>query len=147
VEASNSCAKTLVFGSFFLLSSVKVFSPPLFAFFDLAFYYLFSFCRIGFFIILHFPFLFPYFFILVSLAHVVSSLAYPNLLGTKRLCCCCCCRLLHRLHSRKICLANYERGQAKCRNFINYTHEYLWSISYKVWGWVLTRSFWPGVPT
>jgi hypothetical protein len=26
----------------------------------------------------------------VSLAHVVSSLAYPNLLGTKRLGCCCC---------------------------------------------------------
>jgi hypothetical protein len=28
------------------------------------------------------------------LAHVVSSLAYPNLLGTKRLggCCCCCCK-------------------------------------------------------
>jgi hypothetical protein len=25
------------------------------------------------------------------LAHVVSSLAYPNLLGTKRLGCCCCC--------------------------------------------------------
>jgi hypothetical protein len=27
---------------------------------------------------------------------VVSSLAYPNLLGTKRLgcCCCCCCCLL-----------------------------------------------------
>jgi hypothetical protein len=25
---------------------------------------------------------------------VVSSLAYPNLLGTKRLgCCCCCCQL------------------------------------------------------
>jgi hypothetical protein len=24
------------------------------------------------------------------LAHVVSSLAYPNLLGTKRLGCCCC---------------------------------------------------------
>jgi hypothetical protein len=25
------------------------------------------------------------------LAHVVSSLAYPNLLGIKRLGCCCCC--------------------------------------------------------
>jgi hypothetical protein len=30
-------------------------------------------------------------FIPVSLAHVVSSLAYPNLLGTKMLGCCCYC--------------------------------------------------------
>jgi hypothetical protein len=28
------------------------------------------------------------------LAHVVSSLAYPNLLGTKRLGCCCFCCLV-----------------------------------------------------
>jgi hypothetical protein len=34
-----------------------------------------------------FPLLFRYCFIPVSLAHVVSSLAYPNLLGTKRLGC------------------------------------------------------------
>jgi hypothetical protein len=27
------------------------------------------------------------------LAHVVSSLAYPNLLGTKRLGCCGCCKV------------------------------------------------------
>jgi hypothetical protein len=33
VEASNSCAGTLIFVSLFLLSSVKVFFPPLFAFF------------------------------------------------------------------------------------------------------------------
>jgi hypothetical protein len=32
-----------------------------------------------------FPLLFRHCFIPVSLAHVVSSLAYPNLLGTKRL--------------------------------------------------------------
>ena len=38
-----------------------------------------------------FPLLFQHCFIPVSLAHVVSSLAYPNLLGTKRLGCCCCC--------------------------------------------------------
>jgi hypothetical protein len=38
-----------------------------------------------------FPLLFRHCFILVSLDHVVSSLAYPNLLGTKRLGCCCCC--------------------------------------------------------
>jgi cellulose synthase/poly-beta-1,6-N-acetylglucosamine synthase-like glycosyltransferase len=37
-----------------------------------------------------FSLLFSHYFIHVSLAHVVSSLAYPNLLGTKRLGCCCC---------------------------------------------------------
>jgi hypothetical protein len=37
-----------------------------------------------------FPLLFQHCFIPVSLAHVVSSLAYPNLLETKRLGCCCC---------------------------------------------------------
>jgi hypothetical protein len=37
-----------------------------------------------------FPLLFRHCFIPVSLAHVVSSLAYPNLLRTKRLGCCCC---------------------------------------------------------
>jgi hypothetical protein len=36
-----------------------------------------------------FPLLFRHCFIPVSLAHVVSSLAYPNLLGTKGLGCCC----------------------------------------------------------
>jgi hypothetical protein len=38
-----------------------------------------------------FALLFRHCFIPVSLAHVVSSLAYPNLLGTKRLGCCCIC--------------------------------------------------------
>ncbi len=41
-----------------------------------------------------FPLLFRYCFIPVSLAHVVSSLAYPNLLGTKRLGCCLLLMLL-----------------------------------------------------
>jgi hypothetical protein len=39
------------------------------------------------------PFVFPYFLLLFCtffFAHVVSSLAYPNLLGNKRLGCCCC---------------------------------------------------------
>jgi hypothetical protein len=34
----------------------------------------------------------PFLFVLILsmfLAHVISSLAYPNLLGTKRLVCCC----------------------------------------------------------
>jgi hypothetical protein len=89
VEASNSCVGILIYGSFFLLSFIKVFFPSLFTFF-LAFYCLFSFCRIGFFIVLRFSLLFRHCFIPVFLAHVVSSLAYPNLLGTKRLGCCCC---------------------------------------------------------
>jgi hypothetical protein len=39
------------------------------------------------------PFVFPFFFTLVLylFSHVVSALAYPNLLGNKRLGCCCCC--------------------------------------------------------
>jgi hypothetical protein len=36
-----------------------------------------------------FPLLFQHCFIPVSLAHLISSLAYPNLLGTKWLGCCC----------------------------------------------------------
>jgi hypothetical protein len=98
VEASNSCAGTLIFGSFFFIvfcQSFFSFFPPLFAFFCLAFYCLFSFCRIGFLFLSSFDFrlLFRHCFIPVSLAHVVSSLAYPNLLGTKRLGCCCCCKI------------------------------------------------------
>jgi hypothetical protein len=96
VEASNSCAGTLIFGSFFLLSSVKVFflffCAP-FRFFCLAFYCLFLFLSNWFLFLSSFvfPLLFRHCFIPISLAHVVSSLAYPNLLGTKRLGCCCCC--------------------------------------------------------
>jgi hypothetical protein len=73
VEASNSCARTLIFNSFLLLPFVKFFP-----FFDLVFLSPFVFC---FFIALCFSFFF---------AHVVSSLAYPNLLGNKKLGCCCC---------------------------------------------------------
>jgi hypothetical protein len=43
---------------------------------------------------LRFPLSFSPLFCPCFLAHVVSSLAYPNLLGTKRLGCCCCCELL-----------------------------------------------------
>jgi hypothetical protein len=66
------------------------FSTP-FRFFDLAFYCLFSFFDLVF-IVLCFP---PSFSLLFCpcffLAHVVSSLAYPNLLGNKRLGGCGCC--------------------------------------------------------
>jgi hypothetical protein len=48
VEASNSCARTLIFGSFLLLTFVKFFSLPIFRFFDLLFYCLFSFFLFGF---------------------------------------------------------------------------------------------------
>jgi hypothetical protein len=61
----------------------QVFSLPLFHFFDLAFYCLFSFFDLVFLL----PFVFSFFFALVLylfLAHVVSSLAYPNLLGNKK---------------------------------------------------------------
>jgi hypothetical protein len=37
------------------------------------------------------PLLFSPYFISVFLAYVVSSLGYPNLLGTKRFDDCCCC--------------------------------------------------------
>jgi hypothetical protein len=49
-----------------------------------------------------FPLLFRHCFIPISLAHVVSSLAYPNWLGTKRLgcCCCCCCYPLSKTWKR-----------------------------------------------
>jgi hypothetical protein len=44
-----------------------------------------------------FPLLFRYCFIHVSLAYVVSSLAYLYLLGTKRLGCCCCIFFLNNM--------------------------------------------------
>jgi hypothetical protein len=94
VEASNSCVGTLIFGSFFFIVFCQSFFLVHFRFFLLTFYCLFSFCRIGFFIVLRLTLLFRHCFIPVSLAHVVSSLAYPNLLGTKRFGCCCCLLLL-----------------------------------------------------
>jgi hypothetical protein len=85
---------TLIFGSFFFIVFCQSFFPVPFRFFFLAFYCLLLlsnwFLFLSSFI---FSLLFRHCFIPVSLAHVVSSLAYPNLLGTKRLggCCCCCC--------------------------------------------------------
>jgi hypothetical protein len=88
----------MIFGFFFLLSSVKVFfSAPFRFLFWLS--VLLSFLLLSnWFLFLSsfvFPLLFWYCFIHISLAHVVSSLVYPNLLGTKSLggCCCCCCKL------------------------------------------------------
>jgi hypothetical protein len=66
-----------------------VFFPPFFTFFLLS--VLLSFLLLSkWFLFLSsfvFPLLFQHCFIPVSLAHVVSSLPYPNLLGTKRLGC------------------------------------------------------------
>jgi hypothetical protein len=84
VKTSNLCVRTLIFGSFLLLSFVKFFSLPLFCFFDLAFYCFLSFF-IWFFITLCFPLIFRSCFIPVFFSHVVSSLAYLNLLRNKLL--------------------------------------------------------------
>jgi hypothetical protein len=81
----------LIFGFVILLHFVKFFFPTPFRFFDLAFYCLFSFFDLVFLS----PFVFLFFFALVLylfFSHVVSCLAYPNLLGNKRLGCCCCCQ-------------------------------------------------------
>jgi hypothetical protein len=41
-------------------------------------------------------------FCLCFSTHAVSSLDYPNLLGTKRLgCCCCCCCIYSGMHIRR----------------------------------------------
>jgi hypothetical protein len=66
----------------------QVFFPPLFCFFDLEFYCLFSFFYLAFLSLFVFPFLRSCFVAFFS--HVFSPLAYPNLLGNKRLSCCCC---------------------------------------------------------
>jgi hypothetical protein len=95
VEVSNSCAGTLIFDFFFFIAFCQsfffLFSAP-FRFFFLS--VLLSFLLLmNWFLFLSsfvFPLLFRYYFISVSLAHVVSSLAYPNLLGTKMFGCCFC---------------------------------------------------------
>jgi hypothetical protein len=69
------------------------FFPAPFSLFDLAFYCLFSFFLFDFFIALCFLLLFHSCFVPVFFSYVVSSLAYPNLLGNKRLGCCCCCHV------------------------------------------------------
>jgi hypothetical protein len=77
VKASNSYARILIFDFFILLYFIKFFSLPLFQFFDLAFYYLFSF----FYLVFLSPFIFLVFFVLVlysSFSHVILSLAYSE---------------------------------------------------------------------
>jgi hypothetical protein len=84
VKISNSCARTLIFGSFLLLPFVKFFPHP-FSLFLLSVLLSFLLFRFGFLSSFVFPLLFHSCFVPVFLAHVVSSLAYPNLLGNKML--------------------------------------------------------------
>jgi hypothetical protein len=86
VEASNSCARILIFVSFLLLSFVKFFSLSIFYFFDLAFCCLFSFFNLFFYHNLFSP---SFSLLFVFLTYVISSLAYLNLLQNKRLGCSC----------------------------------------------------------
>jgi hypothetical protein len=108
VEASNSCAGTLIFGSFFFIVFCQsFFFPPLFAFFFwLSVLLSYSFLLLSnWFLFYRLSFsLFFFDIVLFMFAHVVSSLAYPNLLRTKRLGCCCCCNLL-QMQCYCICLA------------------------------------------
>jgi hypothetical protein len=89
---------------FHFTAFVKKKSRPFFRFFDLTFYCLFSF----FYLVFLSPFVFPLFFTLVLyiffFAHVVSSLAYLNLLGNKRLLLLLYarCILLHLLQLQKL---------------------------------------------
>jgi hypothetical protein len=88
VEASNSCARSLIFGSF----SFIVFLSKLFSFF--LFIHTFFLSVWLSFLLFSLVFYRPSFsslFYPCFLAHVVSYLAYPNLFGTKRLGCCYCC--------------------------------------------------------
>jgi hypothetical protein len=87
-----SCVRTLIFGSFLLLHFVKFFFLPLFHFFLLSVLLSFLLFFIWFF---YRPLFSPSFSLGFFLAHVVSSLAYPNLLGNKRLGCCCCIGTQH----------------------------------------------------
>jgi hypothetical protein len=110
VEASNSCAGTLIFGSFFFIVFCQSFLPFSAPFRFFLFSVLLSFLLLSnwflFLLSFIFPLLFRHCFIPVSLAHVVSSLAYPNLLGTKRLgCCCCCCIIIFMNWSISLYLA------------------------------------------
>jgi hypothetical protein len=87
----------------FLLFSAKVFFPAPFHFFFLSVllsFFLLSnwFLFLSFFI---FSLLFWHCFIPICLTHIISSLSYPNLLRTKRLCCCCCWLKIHRLNQTK----------------------------------------------
>jgi hypothetical protein len=74
---------------------IKFFPAP-FLFFYLVFY-CFSLFRFDFLSPFVSPLLFHSCFVLIFLAHAVSTLVYPNLLGTKRPGGCCRCTFTHLL--------------------------------------------------
>jgi hypothetical protein len=84
VEASNSCARTLIFDSSFIafyVVSFFLFIHPFSSFFH--FFYSFPPFLFGFLLPVLFSSFFTFVFVFVFLAMWVSSLAYPNLLATK----------------------------------------------------------------
>jgi hypothetical protein len=74
----------------FFIAFLSSFFPAPFHFFDLEFCCLFSFFDLVFYRTLFSPLLFRSCFVPIFLALMISSLAYPNLLGNKRLGCCWC---------------------------------------------------------
>jgi hypothetical protein len=89
VKANNSCVGTLIFGSFFIVFCQSFFPTPFIFWLSVLLSFLLLSNWFFIFIVIHFPLLFRHCFIHVSLAHVVSSLAYHNLLETKMLGCGC----------------------------------------------------------
>jgi hypothetical protein len=76
--SSNSCARTLIFGSCSFIAFLCLFPLFLFVFYCLSF----------------FPFFFIFVFVSAFRLLWFSFLAYPNLLETKRHCCCYCQTIL-----------------------------------------------------
>jgi hypothetical protein len=74
MKASNSCGRNLIFGSSLLLHFVKFLSMPLFRFFDLAFYCLFSFFNLVFLSSFVFPFFSLLFYTFFGSCGFISSL-------------------------------------------------------------------------
>jgi hypothetical protein len=92
-RAVNSCVGTLIFSSFFFIAFSSefffLFIHPFSLFLWLSVLLPFRLFRFVF-IALSFPPFFSPLFCLCFSACVVSSLAYPNLSGTKKLGYCCC---------------------------------------------------------
>jgi hypothetical protein len=88
-------------------------------------------------------FVFPFFFALIlylCFSHVVSSLAYPNLFGNKRLgcwwCCCCCCSKLSNHFYYVICAFTYRMVESDI--ILWYIQSHVWGIIYAVGSSVAT---------
>jgi hypothetical protein len=59
------------------------------------------------------PFFFTFVLSLLFLAHVVSSLAYPNLLRNKMLSCCCCCAYVADANGQTECEEHPEKKEVQ----------------------------------